>query len=160
MARRAWLCDNDVLVSLAKVHPKTAQELKSFRGLSPKEIDRSGEHILQAIKNGIEKPEEEPIERSTKKKGDPHTSPIADLIQTYVYFLATELEMIPRYLLTSDQAFRLVENSKASIEEWVRTGILNAPASQLIGSDLKDILEGRKGLIVKNHKLTVFSVPV
>ena len=131
---RGWVADNEVLIALAKTQPKSIEELKTFRGIHAKEIERSGGRIIKAIEKGLAS-ENPPLKETSRDFGRVDSHAVA-LLQTYISFLAAQLEIMPRFLINAHQSHQILFHSEKSIEEWVTLGILGEEASQLIGQDL------------------------
>ena len=156
---RHWVVDNEVLVSLSKVRPKDAAELRTFRGLNPKEIEKSGEEILRAVNTGLLEAKQNPVQEvSTPHRGPQVESHLIDLVQSYVAFLAREHSIATRYLLSVPQIEWLLKHASLSVQDWVSEGILTERAAQLIGKELKAFLEGQVGLKISEGNVTVFEV--
>lgn len=154
---RAWIVDNEVLVSLAKVRPRGAMELKTFRGLNAKEIERSSEDILKAVQRGVENAKSMPPTPPHKiHKHIQIETHVINLVQSYVAFLATEHSIANRYLLNAPQIEALLKNQSDSVEQWIERGILSSRAAELIGKELKQFLNGGIGLKLKSGELEVF----
>lgn len=85
---RAWVCGNELLVSLAKVRPSTIEDLRSFRGLNSKEVDRNGERILDAIHRGKQAPRE--------SFDVPERQPMPTEHEDHVLDLDQDLHRLPR----------------------------------------------------------------
>ncbi|MSP18180.1 MAG: hypothetical protein EXR74_01280 [Bdellovibrionales bacterium] len=156
---RHWVVDNEVLISLSKVRPKDAIELRTFRGLNPKEIEKSGEEILRAVNTGLLEAKQNPVkEVSTPHRGPQVESHLIDLVQSYVAFLARENSIASRYLLSVPQIEWLLKHASLSVQNWVSEGILTERAAELIGKELKAFLEGQVGLKISEGNVTVFEV--
>jgi len=154
---RGWIADNEVLIALARSQPKSVEELRTFRGLHSKEVDRSGAKIIEAIQKGkLQVGERIPEPRFETPRIDPHA---ANLIQTYISFLASKNEIMPRYLMNNHQSSQILYHLDKSPSEWVELGILSSQAAQLIGEDLVALFRGDRALKIKNKKLLVVDVP-
>lgn len=156
---RQWVSDNEILLSLARVRPKTLEELKTFRGLNAKEVQRVGTVILEAIQMG----EKQSLPKEDARPFDPNmfgrlADHVLDFIHTYMSYLAHHHEISPRFLLTSSQAELLGIYSQGTPEEWIKRGILSERAAELIGNELKGLLDGKKALALKNGELTVLDI--
>lgn len=153
---RGWIADNEILISIARVQPKSIDELKTFRGLHAKEIDRSGALILEAIERGkLLMADRKPEPRVELPRVDSHA---ADLIQTYISFLASELQIMPRYLMNAHQATQILYHLEKSKEEWIGLEILSPQAAKLIGDDLTALFSGTRALRIKNNKLALIDL--
>lgn len=157
---RGWVADNETLVALAKVKPKSIEELRSFRGLKPKEVDRSGATIIDAVKRGLATPKDTypKISRPYVPHSD-EVEHVVDLVQSYVAYLASHHAIATRFLLSSNKAFLLVLHGEKEIDWWVKEEILSLQAGKLIGLDLKELLEGRRGLAIRKGRVEILSLP-
>ncbi len=156
---RHWVVDNEVLLSLAKVRPRSTSDLKTFRGLNAKEVERSGEEILKAVNRGVELGSQlgtaEPV---SFHRSPPVETHLINLVQSYVAFLAREHSIANRYLLSAPQIEWLLKNSNKTVDSWVEIGILTKRAAELVGNEMKAFLEGKVGLKISQGALEVFPV--
>lgn len=156
---RAWILDNEVLLSLSKVRPRGPLELKTFRGLNPKEVERSGEEILKAVQRGIERAKSLPREPHKEyHKRPPVETHLINLVQSYVAFLAREHSIANRYLLSASQIEWLLKHPNESIEFWIKQGILSKRSAALVGLELLDLLQGKMGLKILEGRLEIFKL--
>jgi len=156
---RHWIVDNDVLLSLAKVRPRNVGELKTFRGLNAKEVERSGEEILNSVNRGVSQAKSlPPPEARVMHRGPQIETHLINLVQSYVAFLAKEHSIAHRYLMSAPQIEWLLKESALSLEDWVSHGILTSRAAELVGKELKALLEGEVGLKISKGEVTVFEV--
>jgi ribonuclease D len=155
---RGWIADNEVLIALAKSQPKSIDELKTFRGIHTREIDKSGKNILEAIEKGkLSAPKNLPEVKMEIPRIDPHA---ANLIQTYITFLASKNQIMPRYLMNNNQANLILSHLDKTPSDWVSLGILSHWAARLIGDDLVALFRGSRALRIKNKKLSIIEVDV
>lgn len=154
---RGWVADNEILVALAKVQPHSLEQLRTFRGLNAKEIERSGSRILEAVKIGKAAPKPDPAEfvRPQIVEREDH---LQEFIKTYVSFLADRHEIALRFLINTGKANALAQNPVVDLDRWVRDGLLSRRACDLIGKDLAAMLSGKKGLVLKNGKVGIFDL--
>jgi len=82
-----------------------------------------------------------------------------EFIRTYASFLATKHEIALRYLINTNKAIALTQHAAEEEAAWVQEGIISRRACDLIGSDLRALLDGRRGLVLKNGKLEVLEIP-
>jgi len=150
---RGWIADNEVLIALARSQPKSLEELKTFRGIHSKEVERSGSVILEAITKGKKaEVEKTPEPKKEIPRIDSHA---VNLIETYLAFLATRDEIMPRYLMNNHQTTQILYHLDKPKEQWVEMGILSAQAAKLIGDDLKALFSGKRALRIENKRLSV-----
>jgi ribonuclease D len=152
---RGWVADNETVLALARSRPRSIDELRSFRGLSPKEVDRSGTVILDSIQRGIQAPREKVPHKPRLPPRTEREEHILDFVQTYVALLGSQHEIAVRFLLNSAKAHLCLRPSEDPKKFWTETGIMSNFAWDLIGPDLLELLEGRKGLALKNGQVVV-----
>ncbi len=156
---RAWVADNETIIALSKVKPKSIEELKSFRGLKPKEVEKNGNFILEAVRKGIQAPNHSypKVHRSpTKTDREEH---IVDLILSYISFLGARYEIANRFLLSSQKAYPLWVRAAESPESWVTDGLISSNANALIGNELKALMDGKRGLAIRNGRVEILELP-
>jgi ribonuclease D len=155
---RPWVASNEVLVSLARVAPHSLEQLRVFRGLNAKEVERQGNAILDAIQVGEQSPVEPPPapERGGRLKDSEEL--VLELLRAYVTFLAAEHEVVPRLLLSAPQAVALVRAARKDPRGWVEAGVMSPEAARLIGEDLAALLGGHRALGVRGGKLAILPV--
>ena len=122
------------------------------------EPNRSGEKILEAIRRGKAAPKEELHLPQRQAAPSDHEDHALDLLKAYVAFLAARHAIAPRFLLHSSRSLPLLQNSDKSAEDWVQLGILTNAARELVGDDLKALLSGRVGLILRHGKVEILSM--
>lgn len=152
---RQWVASNEVLLSLAKVKPKSIDELRSFRGLNAKEVDRSGDAILDAVEDGLRVPAGEFTPPPRQAAPNEHEDHVIDLIRAYVTYLAAKLDVAPRYLIQTGRSVALLRNHDREPEDWVRMGIMTEPACRLVGAEMKALLQGKRALVLKGGRVEI-----
>jgi ribonuclease D len=53
---RGWVVKDQTLIDVARRGPEKASDLKTLRGMAPKEVERSGREIIEAVRRGKEAP--------------------------------------------------------------------------------------------------------
>jgi ribonuclease D len=151
---RNWVADNETLMSLAKIKPKTQEDLRSFRGLNGREVEKSGPYILEAILRGLAVEVPPQVESRDFVLRAPDDA-LVSYIQTYIDLLARDLEIAPRFLLTASGATRLAQGWQGNAEKWVSEGILSPRARELIGFEMECLVRGQHGLVVEKGRVKV-----
>jgi ribonuclease D len=150
---RGWVADNEVLVALARVRPHSLEEMHSFRGFKPKEVERSGNMILEMLRDAEKNPV---VDVPTGRRGhlpaeyDEHA---VELLKAFVALLSARLEIATRFLLPQQRMLPLLHQAGNGVESWVESGLLTISAAKLIGNDLKEFLNGSKGLALKKGRV-------
>jgi ribonuclease D len=155
---RPWVASNEVLVSLARVAPRSLEQLRVFRGLNAKEVERQGNAILAAIRDGEQHPVDPPPapERGGRLRDSEEL--VLELVRAYVTYLAAKHEVVPRLLLSAPQAVALLRAVRKDPRGWVEAGVMSPEAARLIGDDLSALLSGHRALGVRGGKLAIFPV--
>jgi ribonuclease D len=156
---RRWVADDNVLMDLAQVRPKTLDHLNAFRGLNKGEIKNSGEKIIEVIKKfenettGVEVPE-------YKRPDSPNTDEgqVIDLLRCYIGILADQLKISSRYLLNASQLLKLIRAKPKTAEDMVKTGVLGGRVAELIGNDILAFLRGTQALSIKGNRIKIVSL--
>jgi ribonuclease D len=142
------------LVELAKRHPSNLQALEQIRGIHPSGIRRRGAAILDAIAAGMKAtpiPREEPRGRS-----DPEDAPLIVLAESVLRARALEAGLAYELIASRGELELIVAAARrGEAEPEVRT--LEGWRSELVGSDLRDLLAGRKAVSVGPGRRLVLS---
>lgn len=149
---RNWIASNETLLALAKSQPRKLDELHSFRGLSRKEIEKSGNEILNRIKIGTQNPVE--IKKRHPEKPVKNEAAKIALLQTFVQLRAEEIGIASRMLLTQDKAASLLRCDPVP-SQWVENGILEESALDMIGTELEALLTGKLALKFQDGEINV-----
>ncbi len=156
---RRWVADDNVLVDLAQVRPKTVDHLSSFRGLNKGEIKNSGEKILEIIKKSEQ--EAQNVELPELKRPDHPTTEeaqVVDLLRCYLGILADQLKISSRYLLNAPQLLKLIRLKPKTPEDMVKSGVLGERVAELIGKDIVQFLLGSKALSVNGSRIKIVQI--
>jgi ribonuclease D len=133
------------LVELAKRHPSNLQALEQIRGIHPSGIRRRGAAILDAIAAGIKEP---PIPRDEPRgRSDPEDAPLIVLAESVLRARALEAGLAYELIASRGELEMIVAAARrGEAEPEVRT--LEGWRSELVGTDLRDLLAGRKAVSV------------
>jgi ribonuclease D len=137
------------LVELAKRHPTNVGALEQIRGIHPSGIKRRGAAILEAIAAGMKEapiPREEPRGRS-----DPEDAPLIVLAESVLRARALEAGLAYELIASRGELEMIVAATRrGEPEPEVRT--LEGWRSELVGTDLRDLLAGRKAVSVGSDR--------
>jgi ribonuclease D len=133
------------LVELAKRHPSNLQALEQIRGIHPSGIRRRGAAILDAIAAGMKEP---PIPRDEPRgRSDPEDAPLIVLAESVLRARALEAGLAYELIASRGELEMIVAAARrGEAEPEVRT--LEGWRSELVGTDLRDLLAGRKAVSV------------
>jgi ribonuclease D len=153
---RRWVADDNVLMDLASVRPKTLEHLGSFRGLNKGELKHSGEAILQALQKASQDTTE-----ITVPKGSRPDIPSADeaqvleLLKCFVGILADRHKIAAKHLMTSSQLLPLLRAKLEQPQDLVKAGVLSESAAVLIGNELIEFMRGNRSLSITDFKVQI-----
>ena len=136
---------DQVVVEIARRRPQSVDQLAHIRGVHRSTLNRRGAGILEAVATGLEDP---PIPRErTPPRSDTADGPVIALVEAWLRARALEVGL----------AYELVA-SRAELEALIgaaRRGDPEPPVraltgwrEQLVGSDLRDLVAGRRAIAV------------
>jgi ribonuclease D len=133
------------LVELAKRHPSTIAGLEQIRGLHPPTIKRRGQVILDAIARGREAA---PIPRDEARgRSEPGDAPLIALAEALLRARALDAGLAYELIASRAELELIVAAARrGEPEPEVRT--LTGWRRELVGDDLRDLLAGRKSVLV------------
>jgi ribonuclease D len=142
------------LVELAKRTPSSTQGLEQIRGLHPPVIKRRGAAILEAIARGRDAP---PIPREEARgRSEPGDAPLIALAEALLRARALEAELAYELLASRSELEQIVGAARrGEADPAVRA--LGGWRSELVGEDLRALLEGRSALSVGARRRLVLA---
>jgi ribonuclease D len=135
------------LVELAKRQPANLNEIEQIRGIHRSGVKRRGPALLDAIARGLDAP---PIPRDERRgRSEPGDAPLIALAEALLRARAMEAGLAYELIASRSELEQIVAASRRSDPEpEVRT--LAGWRRELVGSDLRDLLEGRTALGVES----------
>ena len=142
------------LVELAKRKPSDARGLEQIRGLHPPVIKRRGAAILEAIERGREA---EPIPREEgRARNEPGDAPLISLSEALLRARSLEAGLAYELIASRAELEQIVGAvRRGDPEPPVRT--LSGWRSELVGDDLRALLDGRRTLSVGGDRKLALS---
>jgi ribonuclease D len=141
------------MVELAKRQPQNLQAIEQIRGIHRSMIKRRGQGILDAIVRGRAA---EPIPREERRwRSEAGDAPLIALCEALLRSRAMESGLAYELLASRSELEQIVSTARrAAPDPDVRT--LNGWRRELVGGDLRDLLEGRTLVGVEDRsKLTL-----
>ena len=138
---RGRILRDEILVEIARRAPTTIEALGQMRGIHPSHVEKYGEPLVAAVKQGLAVHDHElpPVEK--RKRIDPETAGLADLLVTALKVRAVEASISPQLLATSaDLELFAPERGRGAAE---KLPILQGWRRQMAGEHLLKVLEGR-----------------
>ena len=149
---RSWLADDGVLVKLAAARPRSAEELRNFRGLGVKLIERGAEPILAAIRRGEATPPEERGAAPREEKPTADEAAALTVLKCFLTALAAENKVPLRYLVDENAMRKLLRGRFASPDDLRASGLLKPEAADIMGGELAAVLNGGRALRLVNGR--------
>jgi ribonuclease D len=138
---RGRILRDDILLEIARRGPTTLEGLRSLRGVQPSQVDKYGESLVRAIQRGLSVPERELPSAEKRKRMDPESAGLADLLGTALKVRAVEASISPQLLASSAEleVFAL-ERGRGAAE---KLPILQGWRRALAGEHLLQVMEGK-----------------
>jgi ribonuclease D len=152
---RNRVIQDDVLVDIARRKPSEPDDLKALRRLHPRELERSGRELVEAVQKGIACPKEDWPQLFETRDEDSQLKLTIDLMMVLVKLRAREAKIGASYLATKRDLNDLAYGHAASEEN--RGRLAEGWRHKLIGADLELLLDGRLTLAAdpKSHYLVL-----
>jgi ribonuclease D len=143
------------LVELAKRQPSNLRGLEQIRGIHPSGVRRRGPAILEAIARGREGT---PIPREpARERTEPGDAPLIALAEALLRARALEAGLAYELLASRSELEQIVGAARrGEPEPSVRT--LSGWRRELVGADLRDLLDGRSAIGVGPGRRLVLRV--
>ena len=137
---RGRILRDEILVEVARRAPATVEALGQMRGIQPSHVEKYGEALVAAVKEGLAVQDHELPRVEKRRRIDPETAGLADLLGTALKVRAVEASISPQLLATSaDLELFALERGKGTAE---KLPILQGWRRQLAGEHLLKVLEG------------------
>jgi ribonuclease D len=145
---------DDVLIDLAKRLPSTEADLGTLRRLHPREIERSGNEILDAIENGLNCPKEDWPRLPKMREDDAELNLAIDLLSTFVKIRGRKIQIATSYLGNKKDVTSFAYAHKANRDRST-LALGHGWRYELVGRDLERILEGELDFAIENGKVVL-----
>jgi ribonuclease D len=136
---------DQALVELARRGPRDKHGLEQIRGLPPQTLHRRSDALLAAIERGRKRtappPPSEPPAR------EPADAPLVSLAQALVRHRSMESGVAVELIATQSELAALVTSLRRG-EEGDHVRVANGWRRELVGNELKELIEGRRALSV------------
>lgn len=149
---RSWLADDGALAKLAAARPRSAEELRNFRGLGAKLIERGAEPILEAIRRGEATPPEERGAAPREEKPTADEAAALTVLKCFLTTIAAENKIPLRYLVDENAMRKLLRGRFASPDDLRSSGLLKPEAADIMGGELAAVLNGGRALRLVNGR--------
>jgi len=138
---RGRVVRDDILLEIARRGPATIEALRGLRGLQPSHVEKHGEALVAAVQRGMRVPERELPQAEKRRRMDPESAGLADLLGTALKVRAVEASISPQLLATSaDLEVFALERGRGAAE---KLPILQGWRRAMAGEHLLHVMEGR-----------------
>ncbi|MBI3271240.1 MAG: ribonuclease D [Planctomycetes bacterium] len=141
---RGQVMRDEVLVEIGRRAITRVAPLRDLRGIHPREVERSGNDIVAAVKTGLAVPDRECPELPKRQEHPAGTATITSLLDAYVKVRAHEVGIAAPLLATKDELFRVVDHANGRLDG--DAAVLRGWRRKVIGDDLLALLSGQAGL--------------
>ncbi len=140
---RGSIMKDEILVEVARRGPNHPRQLQALRGIHPRELERCGDDIVEAVKIGKGVPANEcPVPGTPGPMLNEEETALASLLQSVLQAVAFEKKVAPTLVATSGDLQRLVDAHMRGRADNIP--VLSGWRGELVGKDLEGILEGRR----------------
>ncbi len=138
---RGRILRDEILVEIARRTPTTMLALGALRGIQPSQVEKYGEALIAAVKQGLAVQDHELPQVEKRKRIDPETAGLADLLGTALKVRAVEASIAPQLLATSaDLEVFALHRGKGPAEQLP---LMQGWRRQLAGEHLLRVLHGQ-----------------
>jgi ribonuclease D len=138
---RGRILRDEVLVEIARRAPASMEALGKLRGIQPSQVEKYGEGLVSAVRQGLGVPDEDLPRVEKRRRIDPETAGLADLLGTALKVRAVEASISPQLLATaSDLELFALERGRGPAEQLP---LMQGWRRALAGEYLLQVLEGK-----------------
>jgi ribonuclease D len=152
---RNRVIQDDILIDIARRRPEKPDDLKALRRLHPRELERSGVELVEAVRRGVECPQEDWPQLFETHEEDPQLNLTIDLMMVLVKLRAKEAKIGASYMATKRDLNALAYSHAGGSQG--RGRLAEGWRNTLIGEELALLLDGRLALAAdpESHYLVV-----
>ena len=143
---------DDVMIDLAQRAPDQIEDLGALRRLHPREIERSGEMLIEAIARGLNCPKEDRPRLPKVRDDDTELNLAVDLLAAFVKLRGRELEIAASYLANKKDISAFAYAHKAG-RDRSKLPLGHGWRHELVGEDLERILDGKLMFAVEKGRV-------
>lgn len=138
---RGRILRDEILVEIARRAPATVAALGALRGVQPSQVEKYGEALVAAVQQGLAVKDHDIPQAEKRKRIDPETAGLADLLGTALKVRAVEASIAPQLLATAhDVELFALHRGKGPAEQLP---LMQGWRWTLAGEHLLNVLCGR-----------------
>lgn len=141
---RGQVVRDEVLVEIGRRGLTRVGQLHGIRGLHPREVEKSGAEIVEAVKRGLAVPDAECPRLPRRVEHGHGAGTVISLLDAYVRARCVEVGIAVPLLATKDELYRLVDHAHGRGDGTC--SVLSGWRRRLIGDDLLALVGGQAGL--------------
>jgi ribonuclease D len=146
---KSWLLRDELLFDLAKLQPKTVQELANVRGINERSVNRYGKELCQLITAAKNRPPIPLHEKDRSAKKTQQEEAILDILTALVRVRAEENALNPTILASRKDLEELLSNGDDECP------LLHGWRYTMAGKELVGLLKGELLLGIDSDKLAI-----
>jgi ribonuclease D len=137
-----FVLPDQALIEVARRMPTESDDLEQIRGLPAQTRHRRASELLDAVERGRRR--EPPPPPAEPPRRDPRDSPLVALAQALVRHRSQESGIAVELIATQAELASLVANRRRGEDDATR--VTRGWRRELVGAELVELLEGRRGL--------------
>lgn len=138
---RGRILRDEVLLEIARRTPSSREALAALRGIQTSQIEKFGDALVAAVQKGMAVPERELPRAEKRRRVDPESAGLADLLGTALKVRAVEASISPQLLASSaDLELFALERGRGAAE---KLPVLQGWRRALAGEHLLQVMEGK-----------------
>jgi ribonuclease D len=141
----SFVIPDQALMELARRMPTDHSALENIRGLPQQTLHKRGREVVAAIEQGLGEDPPPPPRKSPKR--DPSEAPLVSLAQAVVRHRSRETGVATELIATQAELTALVAAVRRG-EDDSRVRALRGWRRELVGDELRELIEGRRQLSV------------
>jgi ribonuclease D len=145
---------DDVLIDLARRLPTNREGLGALRRLHPREIERAGDEILDAIQGGLGCPQDDWPRLPKLREDDSELNLAIDLLSTFVKMRGREMQIAASYLGNKKDITNFAYAHKAG-RERSELALGHGWRYELVGRDLERTLDGKLDFAIEDGRIVM-----
>jgi ribonuclease D len=146
---RKWVLSDEAIIEITRKAPSTSGRLLEVRGLAGHLSRKGVNQILEAVRKGVEMPQEQWPKLERHARGNTEIDGAVDMMAALVDVRANQNDVAAPVLASHDELTRLARGHRSDV------AVLEGWRYQMVGKELIDLLEGRISLYLDNGRIEV-----